>query len=220
MSTAPLLVLASRSVRRAQLLREAGYRFVQVLPPFEDPPQPVGEGVAAAQAAAVDLAMQKARSVLESDRFNIEEGEVILAADTIVVGPDGRWLGQPHDRDDARRMLLQLINKTHYVLTGVGLLAWDRHRSAGFCEHAQVHLGMLEDQTLQAYLDSGLWEGKAGGYHLLALQQQWPFTVQGDPTTVAGLPMQQLAKQLARWGRLKPTGQPDATTGAKPGGKP
>ncbi len=190
MDKGPLILLASRSPRRAGLLREAGYRYRQGDPPFADPPQPEhGEAVRLAQ----DLAQAKARSVREADAAGVD---VILAADTIVVAPDGTLLGQPAHEQDARRMLGLLVEKTHQVVTGVCLRWLATGRLDVFADVARVTFGAVSVEELDRYLSSGGWRGKAGAYNLAELEGHWPIRVDGDPTTVVGLPMATFAERL------------------------
>jgi len=195
----PQLVLASRSPRRAALLREAGIAFTVTDPPFDDPADPMMNGDHPSPAdLACALALRKAHSLIG----HVEHRSIILAADTIVVLPRGEdytLLGQPATLDEAQRMLLQLMNVVHDVVTGVALLAGDGQRREMFADVAHVHIGTLDPGVLRRYLDSGAWRGKAGGYNLLELPD-WPINVQGDRTTVAGLPMARLRPRLAAWG--------------------
>ncbi len=191
------LILASRSPRRALLLSEAGYRFTQADPPFEDPPHPEANGPVTPQELARQLAYQKAMSLMD----HVEPGSVILAADTLCVGHDGRLLGTPTTVQQARDIIEHFIHHTHTVITGVALLNDDRPEPLTFADEAKVTLGELNEVQLQEYLDSEKWRGKAGGYNLFERQQAgWPLTVVGDPTTVVGLPMQKLVPKLHELG--------------------
>ena len=194
-----LILLASRSPRRAQLLHEAGYRYEQVDPPYEDPPQP--EDDADPESLAMDLAQRKALSVdatvatSDGSRY----GPVILTADTVVVCPRGRLLGQPIDRDDAKRMIHSMVDRSHRVVTGVALTYASGTPVVRFADTATVRIGKVTTREIDAYVDSGAWRGKAGGYNLFEVQGDWPITVDGDPTTVVGLPMTLLQGHLRRW---------------------
>jgi septum formation protein len=123
------LILASRSPRRAQLMREAGYEFTQAEPAFADPPQPEGEDAFADPAGhAVELAVRKAESLRDilADHDPIAGDAatqtIIISADTICVGVDGSLIGQPADAADARRMIRSFADGVHDVVTGVALL--------------------------------------------------------------------------------------------------
>jgi len=206
------LILASRSPRRAQLLREAGYDFVQAEPAFADPPQPE-EGVADPATFAVELAVRKAESLREilPDHVPPSAGQtIIISADTVCVGTDGSLIGQPVDAADAKRMIRSFVGVTHDVVTGVCLVRM-RHPFVSptaadvmtFADVVPVTFGVLADRELDAYLASNQWKGKAGGYNLFDRQATgWPITtpVDSDPTTVVGLPMIKIAGALAAWG--------------------
>src|SRR5690606_5577031 len=104
-------VLASKSQRRASLLREAGFIFDQVNPPFDDPPNPTTHGQSTAKDLASELALKKAQSL----KGVVSSQRVVLAADTICVGGDGTLLGQPANREEARQMIQSFIREDHDV---------------------------------------------------------------------------------------------------------
>ncbi len=191
------LILASRSARRAQLLRDAGYEFEQVQPPFADPPSP-GGGLAVSPAGLTgELAAKKATSALKLKELRDRPGLVVLGADTICVAHDGRLLGQPVDRDEARRMICSFIGRSHHVWTGIALMRNDKP-AVTLTDEAEVRFGPLDDDRLDAYLAGEAWRGKAGGYNLFERQADgWPITVRGDATTVVGLPMHRMERLLA-----------------------
>jgi len=193
------MILASRSERRAQLLTDAGYHFVQVQPPFSDPATPDPDRSADPQRLAMDLALKKAQSCLSLLPIRGNTPSIIVAADTIIVSPQGRLIGQPIDRQDARRILDSLISQTHQVVTGVALMGCPDHQATCFADSTQVTIGPISHRQLMHYIDSQQWQGKAGGYNLSEIQDIWPVTVLGDPTTVIGLPMAKLARQLESW---------------------
>jgi nucleoside triphosphate pyrophosphatase len=199
---APRLILASRSPRRAQLLRDAGFAFEQVDPPFADPPAPHVHGEAEAEALAARLAEQKARSALPYIELDDQSETIVIGADTIVVAPDGSLMGTPTDEADARRMLEVMSDATHQVVTGVALAAHaaEGDRCESFADAAAVHLGPLSGRDIDAYLATGRWRGKAGAYNLFERMDHWPIEVEGDPTAVVGLPMRMLASALRRLG--------------------
>lgn len=191
------LILASRSPRRAALLTEWGYTFEQAQPPFDDPPQPAAGGMPIADLAA-DLARRKALSLRDAGGY---DDAVILAADTICVGTDGSPIGQPRDRDDAEAMLRSFMNANHDVVTGVAILGPADRGPGAFADTATVNMGQVPDAELRAYLNTDQWQGKAGGYNFFDRRDAgWPITVQGDETTVVGLPMERVADALTAHG--------------------
>ena len=150
----PPFVLASASPRRRQLLEEAGYHFRVVVGTAEEPPP---EGFASPAAYATHTAWFKALNVAAK----VPEENWILAADT-VAAVDGMILGKAADRADARRILGLLSGKAHTVLTGVCLYLARRELSLVTFETTMVTMKALRSRELEAYLDSRLWEGKAG----------------------------------------------------------
>lgn len=191
------LVLASVSPRRAEMLREAGYRFVVREPRIEEP---------AARQAGPDpaefvqaLAYFKARAVADPPA-----GATILAADTVaVVG--GEIVGKPADRTDARRILQRLSGTRHAVLTGLALLEpASERRLLGF-ETTGVVCRRLTAEWIERYLDSGQWRGKAGAYGIQDRGDELVKRIEGSFTNVVGLPLERLAAMFAAWCRRPAT---------------
>ena len=116
----------------------------------------------------------------------------VLAADTVCVHR-GEILGQPADADHAYAMLSGLCDSVHRTISGVCLIRLaDGHRML-FVDEAKVYLGKLSEAELREYVQSGQWQGKAGGYNLAErIDAGWPIRCEGDPATVMGLPMQRL----------------------------
>ncbi len=185
------LILASASPRRRLLLEEAGYSF-EVDPSDIDEPEPL-ERVDPASYAA-DLAWRKAWVVARR-----RQDGLILAADT-VCEVDGQILNKPLDRADAERMIRLQEGRDLVVLTALWLVCARIWESRGVVERSVVRFRPLQDRERQAYLDSGQWKGKAGGY---GVQDADPFVtvIQGSWSNVVGLPMERLAPMLraARW---------------------
>lgn len=198
----PVLILASRSPRRAALLRDAGYAFVQDDPPFHDPPQPEQTGDPGALAQS--LASQKAISLRDARAaaaVSGKSGGVILAADTLCVDAGGTVVGQPADREDARHILLSFMGVGHRVVTGVALLGLNDAQPDSFSDAAEVRMHRVPDAELETYLDTQQWQGKAGAYNLFDRRAAgWVNDVHGDPSTVVGLPMKVLVPRLASRG--------------------
>jgi septum formation protein len=185
------LVLASASPRRAQLLREANYRFEAVVPPLHEP-EWVHPHVAPTLHAE-SLAYFKARSVAPS-----HANDTILAADTIAV-IQGEIIGKPLDRDDACRILHRLSGTTHSVITGVVLFQPTTGRRLLQHGISTVGVRVLDAAAIQAYLDTGAWEGKAGAYGIQDQDDPFVEKVSGSFTNVVGLPMELLARMFEHW---------------------
>ncbi|HEY2709870.1 MAG TPA: Maf family protein [Caulobacteraceae bacterium] len=173
------LVLASASPRRLELLAQIGISPDEVLPADIDETALDGE---TARRLALRLAKGKAAAVaaLRPDAF-------ILAADT-VVALGRRLLGKPEDAADGERMLRLLSGRAHRVLTAVAVVA-PGGRSAARLSETRVHFKRLTDQELSAYVASGAWEGKAGGYGVQGHAGAFVTALGGSFTGVVGLPL-------------------------------
>jgi septum formation protein len=148
------------------------------------------------------LAWMKARWVAGHLRAEGRHGTV-LGADTLCVLGD-RLLGKPDDRASARVMLDALRNTTHETMTGVCLLDVDGGERELFVESTIVTWGDISDETLDRYVESDAWRGKAGAYNLAErVEAGWPITCVGDPTTVMGLPMRRLSPWLETLGETR-----------------
>lgn len=143
------------------------------------------------------LALAKAHAVVRDPE--VPRAATILACDT-VAEVDGRILGKPADRDDARRMLLDLSGRRHRVVSGVCLWPWpDREPLQGDAE-SLLEMGELTADFLDWYLDSGMWAGKAGACGFQ--DERLPLSlVSGSPSNVVGLPLELIREMLTRLDR-------------------
>jgi septum formation protein len=126
----------------------------------------------------------KAREV--AARLGVPAGGAVLGADTaVVVG--GRWLGKPAGRDEARAMIELLAGREHAVITAIALIsdAGERVR----CARAAVRFRTLSAAAVDWYLDLGEWADRAGGYAIQGAGAALAERVEGDFTTVIGLPL-------------------------------
>lgn len=181
-----LLILASASPRRRQLLTDAGYA-IEVDPSGVDEAEP--EGPVDASAYVADLAWRKAHAVARRRGSGL-----ILAADT-TCALDGLLLNKPADRDDAERMIRAQEGREVAVLTGICLYRAGRAEWVGAVETSVVRVRAMTDAERRAHLDSGRWEGKAGAY---GVQDDDPFVTvaSGSRSNVVGLPMERLEQLL------------------------
>ena len=181
--TAPL-VLASASPRRVSLLRQAGAAFTVVAPgPDRDWP-----GSADPRHGVRSLALEKARRVASR-----RPGRVVIGADTVVVLRGDR-LGKPRDAAEAAAMLKRLHGRTHEVWTGIAVVRDQELRTAAEC--TKVQFIRLDPETIEAYATSGEPLDKAGGYGIQGLAGQFVRRIEGDYTTVVGLPLARLRQVL------------------------
>ena len=195
MSSPRPIVLASRSPRRLELLKEAGWSVSVEVPEVDDGLLDCGSSVPADWVAA--LAWLKARGTVSLlERRNEHMECTILGADTICV-LDDRIIGQPSDRDHARSMLESFVGITHEVLTGVCLIDWPEQTRRILVDVSRVSWGDVDPASIDSYLDGEAWRGKAGAYNLAdRIADGWPIRCAGDQTTVMGLPMRLLNEVL------------------------
>jgi septum formation protein len=191
MTPVPKIILASASPRRRELLAEAGYDFV-VRPPSSEAEASAPETSVPEKIVTV-LAYRKAADVAARCTAQ-DRGAIIVACDTIVACA-GRILGKPADRDDAAAMLRLLRGEEHHVYSG--LCVWPLPGGPPDLRVARttLHMDQITDAELEDYLDSGAWQGKAGGF---GYQDRlgWVHVVEGSETNVVGLPMELLAEML------------------------
>jgi septum formation protein len=169
------LILASSSPRRAELLRNAGFRFRVRSKPVEER-RALGE---APRDYAVRLARAKARAAWE------DRDEIVLGADTIVVLGD-RVLEKPADARDARNMLTTLSGREHTVITGICLLYPGGEIVDS--ESTRVWFATLDPSEIEAYVQSGEPMDKAGAYAIQGLASKFVERIEGCFFNVVGLP--------------------------------
>jgi septum formation protein len=181
------LILASNSPRRQELLARLTSDFVVV-------PSRIDESESGTPAErAVATARAKARAVGRSERG------VIIGADTIVVV--GREvLAKPATRDQAKEMLRLLSGRPHSVFTG--LCVWDTESGTErtVCEETLVTFRRLDEEEIEAYLDTGEYHDKAGAYAIQGVAAKFVSGIQGDYANVMGLPLCRLALLLREVG--------------------
>lgn len=180
------LILASSSPRRRELLAQAGLEFEVAAPPLAEPATGL-EGLSpAAQAEA--LAYFKARAV------GPREDAYVLGADTIVAAGQA-VLGKPADAAEARAMLSGLAGTRHAVITGVALLGpGGRRRIASATTF--VVMRAITSRDVDAYVASGEWEGKAGGYAIQETADRFVERVEGSFANVVGLPVDLVVRMI------------------------
>jgi septum formation protein len=181
----PKLVLASGSPRRLSLLNQAGIE-PDALQPVEIDEVPVkGE---LPRALANRLAKEKAQAALSSVKIDEElRGSYILAADT-VVAVGRRVLPKAEMLDEAAQCLRLLSGRNHRVYTGICVVTPKEGFRSRLIE-TRVRFKRLSTQDLEAYLASGEWRGKAGGYAIQGLAGTFVVKLVGSYTNVVGLPL-------------------------------
>lgn len=183
-----MLVLASASPRRKELLTQAGFSFTVQQ-------SSIDETLLAdetANAYVTRLAREKAQAVYDQiARENPATDLLVLGADTTVVAPDGEILGKPCDETDAARMLRKLSGSTHQVITGVALVS-EVVKPMGIetaAEVTYVTMATLSDDEIAQYVKSGEPMDKAGAYGIQGYAARYIPRVHGCYFNVMGLPL-------------------------------
>jgi len=183
----PLLVLASASPRRLELLRQIGIEPDRVDPAEIDETPGRDEEPAA---HALRLAEEKLRAVMPR-----HPGAYVLGADT-VVACGRRILPKAMDEGSARRCLELLSGRRHRVHSGIALASPDGHVSLRHVD-SQVAFKRLSGDEIAVYVASGEWRGKAGGYAIQGRAAALIRFVSGSYSNVVGLPLFETAQLLA-----------------------
>jgi len=197
-----VLLLASASPRRQDLLRNAGIAFVVHPTDIPEIPHP-GE---APRAFAERMAKEKAMAV-----FQQRPQDTILGADTVVV-VDEQILGKPRGQADAADMLRLLSGRSHIVITGV-CLAGSRQLETGnekleTCfqdvrsETTLVTMDTLSEEDICSYIATDEPMDKAGAYAIQGVASRWISRIEGDYFNVVGLPVALVWRMLREYGRV------------------
>lgn len=183
------IILASRSPRRQQLLKELGLNFDVVIKEYSEtyPENLNGEEI------ALFVAQQKA----EVFKNEISENEIVITADTIV-WCNSRVLGKPINDEDAKRMLREISGNTHEVITGVCILSSLNERV--FSVSTKVTFELFSEEEINYYIKEFKPFDKAGAYGI----QEWIGIaacshIEGSYFNVVGLPVYQLYKELQKF---------------------
>lgn len=194
----PRVHLASRSPRRRELLTQAGIEHDASHPGLDDATLHPGN-VAPADWAMALAYLKASTAVRGSGDAGAITAPVVLGADTVIVHR-GRLIGTPTSEAEARQMLRDMRDDDHDVITGIALLCPKTGRRELAADTASVTLGHIPDEEIDAYVATGAWKGKAGGYNLNErIKAGWPIRFRGDAGTIMGLPVGLVVDRLARF---------------------
>src|SRR5216684_4564778 len=185
------LILASASLRRAEILRAAGIPFTVLSSVVDETPYP-GE-------TPHDLVERLAGAKAELVAARAVGPAIVIAADTIVT-LEGHILGKPRSSDDARHMLERLSGRTHAVVTGVALIRLPDAERLTFVESTLVHFAALSADEISRYLATGEPHDKAGAYAIQGRAGRYIPRIEGCYFNVVGLPLARLQHFLHELG--------------------
>jgi len=186
------LILASSSPRRKELLEELQIPIVISSSNVDESFDPT----LAPEEIVMYLARKKVEAVYSNDKESF-----ILGADTVVC-LDGVILGKPRTREEASQMLSQLSGKTHFVYTGVAIMA--NGICSTFYEKTDVLFWELTDEEIHDYLNTGEPFDKAGAYGIQGVGRILVKEIKGDYFTVVGLPISRTVRELKAKGFSMP----------------
>ncbi len=185
------LVLGSASPRRRELLAHLGVEAAEIRPaPIDESPRPKE----LPRAYCLRMAREKAAAL------PCAPDEALLTADT-TVAVGRRILGQPQDEDDARAFLTLLSGRRHRVYTAVVLRTAERQWER--LVTSTVRFKRLSQHEIEAYVKSGEWQGKAGGYAIQGRAAAFIPWMAGSFSGVVGLPLYETAQLLRAAGVLR-----------------
>jgi septum formation protein len=185
-----MLILASASPRRADLLRSLGVEF-QVIP--SEAAEVGGAALSPGEVAQIN-AYRKARAVSKK-----HPDAVTLGVDTVVV-MDNRIFGKPAAIAEAEQMLMALQRREHQVVTGVCLIHLRAHRQRVFFEQTDVTFRPLTVEQIRHYLSQTNPLDKAGGYGIQDQGEVLVEAIAGSFTNVMGLPLERFEAEWAAFG--------------------
>jgi septum formation protein len=188
-----MLILASASPRRHELLTQAGLTFTAEAANLSEDLLPNE----AAAAYVQRLAEEKAQAVWNAHKSSdtVEDPLIVLGADTCVV-VEGHILGKPADSADARRMLELLSGRTHAVLTGIAAIT--TKKTLRDLDITQVTFNVITDAEIGRYISSGEPLDKAGAYAIQGYAARWIPRIEGCYFNVVGLPIARTIALLAQ----------------------
>lgn len=184
------LILASTSPRRRELLALLGIPFDVQSPPFEERLMADRRAIDQVQS----FAQGKARSVARQ-----ESDAIVLGSDTLIELDDD-VLGKPADPTEARVMLRRLAGRDHYVCTAVSLVCSSRSIDVIALSTSVVRMKPFDERVHERYLATGESLGKAGAYSIQGEGGDLVDSIDGDFSTVVGLPLRLVAQLLTQAG--------------------
>lgn len=194
------LVLASGSPRRKELLTQLGYEFSVLVTDIEEQQQPDEDAQAYVQRLSLDKAKAALNLIAEQEPNSDNtvslgsdntaslgsDNIVVLGSDTVVVS-QGQVLEKPSDLADCKRMLTQLSDQRHQVMTAVSVVSADKHKTEIVI--TDVWFKPLSEQEIEKYWQTGEPCDKAGSYGIQGLGGRFVTRIEGSYYAVVGLPL-------------------------------
>lgn len=184
-----LLILASASPRRRQLMSEAGYEFKVVLPEVDE--SAFDTDKANPVEYAKRLALVKAKSIAQK-----HPNSFVIGADTIV-DFQGRIIGKAADAEEAEQITRQLFSMPHKVITGLAIVRLSDGTELVRSDSTTVYPRKMTAEQIADHIKGGSWRDKAGAYAIQETGDEFVEKIEGSLTNVMGMPMELLESLLA-----------------------
>jgi septum formation protein len=185
-------VLASASPRRIEMMQKHGLN-PRICPANIDENLPIINGI---KDTVMFLAFKKAKYVEENCPKDVNTGNIIIAADTVVY--KDKIMGKPENFEEAFEMLCDLRGESHYVVTGVAIVEAHKNNSRVFAEVTKVYFKDYTDQELIDYLNTDEAYDKAGGYAIQGYFSKYIDKIEGNYDNVVGLPLNRIEEELKK----------------------
>jgi septum formation protein len=189
----PKLILASKSPRRSNLLKQAGLTFSIIPSDFDE------SSVTLSDPESYVRIVAKSKTV---DISKKHPDSWVLGADTIVL-IDDCILGKPRSKDEARSMLKQLSGKTHQVITGYCLCCQTKNYFISETARTDVRFKTLRNEEIEWYIQTGEPFDKAGAYAIQGMGAFLVKSINGSYTNVVGLPVCEVIEFLIKEGIME-----------------
>lgn len=187
------IILASKSPRRREILQNLDVEFTIVTAETDE-----NSDTKNPEELVKELALKKACAVKDKLVFEnkFTDDTVIIGSDT-VVAKDGKILGKPKDRKNAKEMLCMLSGDSHKVISGVALIVGERKLTS--CEITDVYFDKLTEDEIETYISTGECDDKAGAYGIQGKASRFIKKIDGCYFNVVGLPvnlLHNMAKEM------------------------
>lgn len=181
------LILASNSPRRKELLSKIGLQF-EVIPSNYD--EKISDNIFTYEKIE-NIALNKAKDV----QNRIQENAIIISADTVVV-LDGKILGKPHSKEEARTMIIGLSNKTHEVVTSIAMIDTETKKTIVHSTSTKVTFREISKEEVESYINTSEPYDKAGAYAAQGLAAIFIEKIEGCFNNVVGISLFDVDRML------------------------
>ena len=187
-------ILASGSPRRKEILTKMGLTYEVLVSEVSEEHEDL-----APEQIVLELSRRKAEAVAALlQNGQSDEDTCVIAADTLVA-IDGEVLGKPADRKESYDMIARISGREHQVYTGVTLIKLPEGKTDSFYEGTDVYVKALTAEEIQAYVDTGEGDDKAGAYAIQGIFAKHIDHYAGDYDNVVGLPAAALRERLEKY---------------------